>query len=430
MNEGGCGFIEYVPGKDLIRDEGGFDEDESRILNHINRKIAAGISLKETIDFLFETIQPLVPCDRIGVSFIEEDGLRMILYHVTANYRPLSLDAGYGADLAGSSLNEIFNNGSVRIINDLECYYLENPSSESTKLLLEENILSNATCPLIVEERPVGLLFFSSKKKHAYSRKELEMHTAVSERLSQAVEKAYRIEQLTESINSYMDMLSFVTHELKSPLDSMITMGNTLLEGYLGEIPDRAGNTIQRIIKRADQLSDMVNQYLNLSRFETGTIKKNFSETDFIGDIANPAIETIEPQLQEKGMTLGRNYKENIDTVICDPALIKIVIVNLLGNAVKYGREKGAIQITISREEQSISCAIWNEGPGFPEKERKKLFRKFSRLESPELMKRKGTGIGLYTSWKIIKLHDGRIWGKSEEGKWAEFGFNIPTKNS
>ncbi|TFH37985.1 MAG: HAMP domain-containing histidine kinase, partial [Chrysiogenales bacterium] len=164
--------------------------------------------------------------------------------------------------------------------------------------------------------------------------------------------------------------------------------------------------------------------------FETGTIKKNFSETDFIGDIANPAIETIEPQLQEKGMTLGRNYKENIDTVICDPALIKIVIVNLLGNAVKYGREKGAIQITISREEQSISCAIWNEGPGFPEKERKKLFRKFSRLESPELMKRKGTGIGLYTSWKIIKLHDGRIWGKSEEGKWAEFGFNIPTKNS
>ncbi|TFH43223.1 MAG: sensor histidine kinase, partial [Chrysiogenales bacterium] len=312
MNEGGCGFIEYVPGRDLIRDEGGFDEDESRILNHINRKIAAGISLKETIDFLFETIQPLVPCDRIGVSFIEEDGLRMILYHVTANYRPLSLDAGYGADLAGSSLNEIFNNGSVRIINDLECYYRENPSSESTKLLLEENILSNATCPLIVEERPVGLLFFSSKKKHAYSRKELEMHTAVSERLSQAVEKAYRIEQLTESINSYMDMLSFVTHELKSPLDSMITMGNTLLEGYLGEIPDRAGNTIRRIIKRADQLSDMVNQYLNLSRFETGTIKKNFSETDFIGDIANPAIETIEPQLQEKGMTLGRNYKENI----------------------------------------------------------------------------------------------------------------------
>ncbi|MBN2078304.1 MAG: GAF domain-containing sensor histidine kinase [Spirochaetes bacterium] len=426
MKEDNCGAIEYIPGGEPLRTEEGFTEGEERILDYINRKIAAGNSLREIIDFLFETIQPLVPCDRIGVSFIEEQGLRMTLYYVAANYKPLYLDAGYGADLAGSSLNKIFESGAMRILNDLECYSRDHPSSESTLLLIQEGILSSATCPLRVEERPVGLLFFSSKRRRAYSRRELAMHAAVSERLSQAVEKAYRIEQLSESINSYMDMLGFVTHELKSPLDSLIIMGNTLLQGYFGEVPERAEETIRRMVKRADQLSEMVHQYLNLSRFETGSVKKVFRDADIMGEAIIPAIESIEPQMHERGMTLERNHPESAGTVFCDPSLIRIVVANLLSNAVKYGNEGGAIRITVTRAEEKFQCTVWNEGPGFPESEKKKLFRKFSRLESPELMKRKGTGIGLYTSWKIIRLHDGRIRGTSEEGRWAEFTFEIP----
>ncbi len=426
MKENDCGSIEYIPGDEPLRKEEAFTEEEEKILDYINQKIAAGNSLGEIIDFLFETIQPLVPCDRIGVSFIEEQGLRMTLYYVAANYQPLHLERGYGADLAGSSLNEIFESGSMRILNDLECYYRDHPSSESTRLLMQEGILSSATCPLRVEDRPVGLLFFSSKRRQAYSRRELAMHAAVSERLSQAVEKAYRIEQLSESINSYMDMLGFVTHELKSPLDSLIIMGNTLLQGYFGEIPDRVEETINRMIKRADQLSEMVHQYLNLSRFETGSVKKIFHDADIIGEAVIPAIETIEPQIREQDITLEKNYPESVGTVFCDPSLIKIVITNLLSNAVKYGNAGGTIRITVIREGGKFICTVWNEGPGFPESEKKKLFRKFSRLESSELMKRKGTGIGLYTSWKIIRLHDGRIKGTSEEGQWAEFTFEIP----
>jgi signal transduction histidine kinase len=110
----------------------------------------------------------------------------------------------------------------------------------------------------------------------------------------------------------------------------------------------------------------------------------------------------------------------------CDPELLKIVMVNLLGNAAKYGLEKGEIRLRVERNETGVRVSVWNEGPGFPPEQKGRLFRKFSRLQTPELLQRKGTGVGLYSVWRIIQLHGGRIWANSELGKWAEFIFEIP----
>jgi signal transduction histidine kinase len=160
-----------------------------------------------------------------------------------------------------------------------------------------------------------------------------------------------------------------------------------------------------------------------------------------------------------------------------DPDLLKIVVVNLVGNGIKYGNPGGRLKLRarlvdtpadetpldvapkITSQERPLpgpvdaaapasereippagspeqrepppaasafTVSVWNEGPGFPEAQRAKLFRRFSRLDTPELKSRKGTGVGLYSSWKIVKLHGGRMDASSEEGKWAEFRFTIP----
>jgi len=103
-----------------------------------------------------------------------------------------------------------------------------------------------------------------------------------------------------------------------------------------------------------------------------------------------------------------------------------VVMVNLLGNAVKYGKREGRIRIRAHTVDGRLRVSVWNEGPGFPPEEKPRLFRKFSRLRTPELLKRKGTGVGLYSTWRIIQLHGGRIWADSEPGQWAEFSFEIP----
>lgn len=410
---------EEIDRRDIIKPQ------EQRVLDFINLKVAAGNSLEEILDFLFKEMQKLIPVNRIGLAFFEENGSRMVLHHTVADYSPLTLGKGYTADAEGSSLKKVFDDVTPRVINDLEAYYSLHPDSESTRLLMEEKILSSMTCPLKVEQRAVGLLFFSSKEKNAYTEHGIRLHLEVSERLSQAVEKAWRINQLAGSINAYMEMLGFVTHELKSPLDSLITLGNTLADGYLGKLDPKHEDYVRRMISKAQYLRNMTGEYLTLSRFESDRLELNGSITDFVKDILDDALDIVAPQVEEKEIQLITET-ENLPPLFCDKTLMKIVVNNMLSNGVKYGNKNGTVKIKAFSKDNTFTFYIENTGPGFSPDQKHRLFKRFSRIESKELMQRKGSGIGLYTSWKIIKLHHGEIKGESEEGKWARFTFTLP----
>ncbi len=138
-----------------------------------------------------------------------------------------------------------------------------------------------------------------------------------------------------------------------------------------------------------------------------------------------PALEIIQPQMDEKRMTLVRKIPEGRLEVECDPALMSIVFINLLGNAVKYGNEGGAIELSLETG-TTLRASVTNEGPGFQDHQRNLLFRKFSRIPAPEFASRKGSGVGLYTTWWIVNHHGGKIWADSEPGRWARFTFEIP----
>jgi signal transduction histidine kinase len=111
--------------------------------------------------------------------------------------------------------------------------------------------------------------------------------------------------------------------------------------------------------------------------------------------------------------------------------LLRIVTVNLLDNAIKYGNEGGDIRVKAEvlldpKNGQRLRISVWNSGPGFSQSQQDQLFRRFSRLDDPALKSRRGTGVGLYNSWRIVQLHKGRITADSKHGEWAEFSFEIP----
>jgi hypothetical protein len=419
--------IEYYDYKN-VNNQTEINVQSTDAIDFINNKIASLQSLEEIIDFLFANLKGIIPCDRIAVSFFEENGKRLTIYYVKADYDDIKLDKGYGADIDNSSLEKVFADGTPRVINNLQEYLKTHPASDTTKLLVQEGINSSITAPLTVESRPVGLLFISSKEHNIYDESHIINHMMIVERLGQAVEKAYRIEQLSDSINSYLEMLSFVSHELKSPLDSMITLGNTLADGYFGKVDEKHKQYILRMVNKAKYMKEMTTQYLTLSRFENKNVDLYITETDMVKTVLDETIEMIIPLALEKKMEIIRKTPQSL-MAECDVTMIKIVTNNLLSNAVKYGDENGRIDVTLTSDEKELTLSIRNTGPGFPEEAKAKLFRKFSRIEKKELMKRKGTGVGLYNSWKIIQLHNGHISAESEENKWAEFSFRIPLKN-
>ncbi|HOQ12691.1 MAG TPA: GAF domain-containing sensor histidine kinase [Spirochaetota bacterium] len=418
--------IDFTPQNKLSHK---ISEEARKTIDFINQKIAAIESLPQIIDFLFEKMQIIIPCHRLAVSFFEEDGKRLTIYYVKASYEPLYLNPGYSADIDNSSLERVFASGEIRIINNLMLYLKDHPASDTTKLLIQEGINSSITIPLNVDGRPVGLLFISSRDIQSYNLESVEITKMIIERIGQAVEKTYRIQKLSEAINSYMEMLSFVSHELKSPLDSIISLGTTLAEGYFGKMDERHREYVWRMIKKAKYLREMVSEYLTLSRFENNNIGIYIQDCNFYKDIIEEIYDIIKPQANEKNIKINLHLEQDL-TLQCDINLIKIVMNNLMSNAVKYGNENGTIDLKAWKDEENIYVSVKNTGPGFPPEAKSKLFRKFSRIETDELMKRKGTGVGLYTTWKIIQMHKGHIKAESKLNEWAEFSFNLPLKQA
>lgn len=431
MSDGSAGTptIEYSEPQGPIASLTGLSPRERRVLDDVNRRVAARSSLNDLLDFVFESTGELWPTDRLSLAFVEDDSRRVVAHHTRATYEPLALKPGYAEDLQGSSLERVVRQGKPRIINDLERYGIEHPNSVSTKLVVSEGLRSSMTCPLYVEGRPVGLLFRSSRHPRAYVERHLRRHEFVAERLGQAVELAYRIEQLAETNRAYTEVLGFVSHELKSPIASIVTDGRLFLEGYLGDLSEQQSERLGRMVAKGEYLLDLVREYLDLARIESGEINPSMKpHTDLLAEVIEPALEIVEAHREQAGMKIERAIASPAPAITCDPSLMKIVLVNLLSNAIKYGNAGGVVRITLEPSDGGAELTVWNEGPGFPESQRHRLFRRFSRLNTPELKKRQGTGVGLYSTWRIVQLHRGRITARSEQGAWAAFTVRLPLR--
>ena len=403
------------------------------LLRTVNQKIAARPSLRAIVDYLFETTQSLIPCDRISLAFVDEQGTTVTTYYNRAAYERLYLKQGYHESLQNSTLRDVLQNGLPRIIGDLEAYAREHPQSRSTRRLVREGVRSSLTCPLTVEGRVVGFIFRNSRQPFAYGPQHIELQMAITERLSQAVEKAWRIEQLEEANHAYTQMLAFVSHELKSPVASMVTDAQILAQGYLGDLTPEQRAKTESIQRKGQYLLGLVREYLDLSRVEGGELKLSTrSRVDVMTEVLEDAVDMVRPQADTHGMHLMVCMPSPpLPPVCCDPTLLRIVTVNLLDNAVKYGNEGGDIRVKADvlhdrKDGERLRISVWNTGPGFDTAQQDKLFRRFSRLDDPAIKSRRGTGVGLYNSWRIVHLHGGRITADSQRGEWAEFSFEIP----
>jgi two-component system NtrC family sensor kinase len=232
-----------------------------------------------------------------------------------------------------------------------------------------------------------------------------------------------RTNQKLKVINrNYMEMLGFVSHELKNPLSSAILGLHTVKDGYLGTMSPSQKKALESVAQSLDYFHDMIKNYLDLSRLEKGEIKANKGRFILHREIVAPLLEELEAGLNEKKMRVEIRISPELE-VFTDRNLLRIVYDNLLSNAIKYGKQGGTIVLDAQKGKSGITMSVWNEGSGIPQGKMNRLFRKFSRLDNPEYAGKKGTGLGLFICKEIIEKQGGRIWVESEEGRWVKFTF-------
>jgi signal transduction histidine kinase len=414
---------------DPFRDRGArqrISGDERATLRLVNQKVAAKQSLNDVADFLFERTRGIIPCDRIGLAFVDESGERIIAQYARAVYQPLLLTKGYTADLRGTSLERVIRNAEPRIIDDLSLHAERHPASHSSHLLVREGVRSSLTCPLIVEGRVLGFMFRDSRSTRAFTPHHVELEISISERLSQAVEKAWQIELLRAANQAYLEMLAFVSHEIKNPIASLVTDARLLSQGYLGQLEPGQVDKVDRMIGKGEYLLSLVQDYLDLARIDGGGLElSRRQDVDVLAEVIAPSLDLMRSEIERRSMRLELDLSAETMTAECDPGLLRIVVANLLSNAVKYGDEGGLIRVRSVKDPSRMEVSVWNEGAGFAPEDRGRLFQRFSRLRTRGEVKR-GTGVGLYSAWRIVQLHNGRIRARSEPGSWAEFAFELP----
>jgi len=222
-----------------------------------------------------------------------------------------------------------------------------------------------------------------------------------------------------------LDLMAIVSHELKSPLSALHTTASTLYKGYFGQLSPEQMKILETIIRNCEYLEDIIRSYLDLSKMELEQLEAFKEEIYFVKDVVDDVLNLPEVADNGKKMKVTKNFQEDVK-ITGDPRLLKILVRNLINNAIKYGYEGTEVKLGLEKKDNEMIFSVYNEGVGIRPEDGQRLFRKFERLKQAGTEGVKGSGLGLYICKKIVDSHKGRIWFESEPGKWVTFYVALP----
>jgi signal transduction histidine kinase len=224
------------------------------------------------------------------------------------------------------------------------------------------------------------------------------------------------------------EFVSVASHELRTPMTSIKSYLWMALDGRGGAITEKQKYYLDRAYDSTDRLIKLVNDMLNVSRIESGRINIQAQSTD-IAKLIDDVVGEIKPRADELGLSLIYEPSAKLPEVLADPDKIKEVIINLIGNSLKFTPSGGKIRIWSEKQGELVVTSVVDNGEGIEKADQERLFQKFGLIGSSYVTNKastQGTGLGLYICRSIIELLKGRIWVESAgKGKGATFRFSL-----
>ncbi|OQX08939.1 MAG: PAS domain-containing sensor histidine kinase [Desulfobacteraceae bacterium IS3] len=234
------------------------------------------------------------------------------------------------------------------------------------------------------------------------------------------------ITRLQELDRLKSEFVMTASHELRTPLTSIGMSVEMLMERLSGQLNDKERKLLQAAYEDVQRLKALVNDLLDLSKIEAGQIELAYEEAP-VKLFCEKAISAMKFQADQKEIELSFNIQENLPEVKIDPNKITWVLVNLIGNALRFTNQKGHIQVSARQSGDHIHISVSDDGEGIPYEYQSKIFDKFVQVKSEK--NSGGSGLGLAISKEIVRAHGGTIWADSVPGKGSTFTFTAPVRN-
>lgn len=255
-----------------------------------------------------------------------------------------------------------------------------------------------------VARHPVSIVGSSQHETHVWTIRDVTQQKLAEEMRDQFVDTA--------------------THELRTPLANIKAYAETLALADMIDV-EQQKQFLNTINSEATRLARFVDDLLSVSSMELGSLMLNKQVTD-LGRMLNEVIAKIQPQVDEKLLELDVALPEKFPEPKLDKDKISAVLVNLLGNAVKYTPSGGRVVFRVNFTDQEIEISVADTGVGIAENELSKVFDKFFRSDDPRVQEQTGTGLGLALAQEVVRLHGGRIEVESELNKGSTFTVFLP----
>jgi len=266
-----------------------------------------------------------------------------------------------------------------------------------------------------------GVLAFVIAQSIALQRtylKSLDLVEAMSRQLK------IRNKELIEMDAFKDEFLATTSHELRTPLQGIAGLAKVLQEDASDQFTDEQKSKISLIAKTTQRLSVLVNDILDFSSIKHGKLKLNPSPID-LKALADLTLSTVSPLLRQKNIKLSASIAEDARFMLADEFRFQQILINLMGNAVKY-TEKGFIELASFTTSEHIVIEISDSGVGIPLEKRQSLFRPFEQIHVPGHITASGTGLGLSISKQLVELHGGSLDIQSQVGKGTTVTLSFP----
>lgn len=219
--------------------------------------------------------------------------------------------------------------------------------------------------------------------------------------------------------------LASMSHELRTPLNSIIGFSEMLIDEVPGPLNSKQKRYQGNIHDNGRHLLALVNDILDLARIESGQIELSMTEIELRGEVEQ-TLEHLRSLVEEKRISVEIDSRESV-SVFADPGRLRQILINLVGNSVKFTPNEGTVRIVLESLQDKAQVTIIDSGIGIASDDLERIFHKFQQADGRYSREHQGTGLGLTLSRELVEMQGGRIWAESEgEGKGSRFFFTLP----
>src|SRR5262249_51128885 len=310
---------------------------------------------------------------------------------------------------------------------------VKEPSSPIVDIVIRAGYRAVLVVPLLRPGEVVGALVVRRKQPGEFPKSTVELLETFADQSVLAIQNARlfrEIEEkgreLAEASKHKSQFLANMSHELRTPLNAILGYTELVLDSIYGEPTEKMRTVLERLQANGKHLLGLINDVLDLSKIEAGQLTLSLDDYS-MRDVVHGVISAVEPLAAEKRLAFKAEVAPELPTGHGDGRRLSQVLLNLVGNAIKF-TDKGEVAIRAAAANGAFTVAVCDTGPGIDAADQAKIFEEFQQADSSITRKKGGTGLGLSIAKRIIEMHGGRIWVKSEPGKGSTFYFTPPVR--